>query len=188
MTRPNSSMPPGDLTALLKEILARAHKCTEALEQHLRYDDDADKQTAAFAVLCEFLYLFIFLAKAEVLNRQSGEKARALGGFLEHTIIDSVLDGMFRYWPDDRRLGIRADFLRKLNDAESEYSKCTELTSREHMFTGNSVLTTFARNVTLLLGHENLHPEVFVQVLERTIEAYTSMDLDGLALKAARAL
>ncbi len=56
------------------------------------------------------------------------------------------------------------------------------------MFTGNSVLATFARNVTLLLGHENLNPEVLVQVLERTVEAYTSMDLDGRALKAARAL
>src|SRR6266850_463364 len=81
--------------------------------------------------------------------------------FLEPTIIASILDGMFPHWPDNLRQGIRADFLRKLNDAESGYSKCTELISKEQMFTGNSVFTTFARNVTLLLGHENLNPEVF---------------------------
>ena len=187
-TGPDSSTRVKDLSALSKEILVRAHKCSEALKQYLKYDDPNEKQAAGIAVQNEFLYLFIFLATREVLNRQSSEKARALVEFLEHTIIGSMLDGMFSDWPDDRRQRLRADFLLDLNDAESEYFKCTELFSREQPFTGDSVLTTFARKVTLVLGHENLNPEVFMQVLERTTEAYTSMDLDGLALKAARAL
>ncbi len=130
-TGPDASSQPKDLTALLKEILVRAHKCSKSLEQHLKYDDPTDKQMASFAVQCEFLYLFIFLARREVRARQSIARARALGEFLEQTVIGSMLDGMFKDWPDDRRRGIRADFLRKLNDAESEYSKCTELISKE---------------------------------------------------------
>ena len=128
------------------------------------------------------------LANRTAHSELSAEKAEALQGFLLDTMRRAWVDGYFRDWPETRKVGIANDFLRKLNDAELEYSRCKGLVSREHMFTANTLMQAFARNVTELLGHENMNPEVFMTVMEHTVSAFTSMHLEEKVRGAGAAL
>jgi len=173
------------LGAIGLAIVQAAKTCSEKMKPSINAREK-EKQQAEMYVFFEFVYFFMHLTMRSAFSHLPEPQIRRLQSYLGPLVCSTAVDSFFGHWPEDRKKGLRSDFYTKLNDAEIEYSACKELLS-EKPFTGNALFEKLGQNVADLSG-EQMNPATIMLVIDCSLDAYKSMNLDSLVSEAGKVL
>jgi hypothetical protein len=107
---------------------------------------------------------------------------------LEPLITRPAIDTFFDHWPEDIKSKMRSEFREKMNDAQNGYAECKVLVSESHPVTGDSLLSTFARNIAELCGNSPTDPNVHMIPYGIAVESYKKLDLAKHIVSVAEVL
>jgi hypothetical protein len=163
--------------ALATAIASAAMKGGQALKSKINADSE-DKINEQFIYVCyEFLYFFLHLTDRMAYQKLGAERRSKLMDALEPLIVSPAVDAFFDHWPEEYKVRMRSEFRQKFNDAQRGYGECKGMVSDTSPVTGNSLLSTFARNVAELCGNSPTNPLVHVIPYGIAVESYKQLDL-----------
>lgn len=140
--------------------------------------DSEDKANEQFIYVCyEFLYFFIHLTDRIAFQKLGPERRSKLMDALDPLIVGPSVDAFFDHWPEDLKAKMRTEFRGKLNDAQRGYAECKGMVSDSNPITGNSLLSTFARNVAELCGNSPTDPIAHMIPYGIAAESYKQLEL-----------
>jgi hypothetical protein len=173
------------LGAIGLAIVQAAKTCSEKLKSNINAPEK-EKQQAEMYVFFEFVYFFMHLTMRSAFSQLPEPQIRRLQSYLGPLICSTAIDSFVGHWPENLKKGMHSDFYSKLNDAEIEYSSCKELLS-EKPFTGNGLFEKLGLIVADLSGQQ-MNPVTIMLVIECSLDAYKSMNLDSLVSEAGKTL
>jgi hypothetical protein len=150
------SGPVGDLGF---EIVAAADKCTKATNAILRRNPKLDKGppetwTAYILVFYEFLYFFTHLTNRCAHQRFGPDKVERIQKELFPLIVEVAVNSWFADWPDEKKSGIRTEFVQNLNVAEMEYARCESFLPNRCPIDYTALCSCLARTILGLAGYD----------------------------------
>jgi len=168
-------------------IVKASNYCLKGMKPFMNDTDKKRKQEREIYVFYEFIYFFMHMTMRYAFGRLSKPQIAKLQGFLGPIIVGASIDSFFIHWPEDLKGKMRSEFYEKLNDAEIEYSSSKELLSKDKPFTGDSLTSKLARNVTQLIG-DSMNPVTMIAVVNVSVRALIDAKLDQLINTVAPAL
>ena len=112
---------------------------------------------------------------------------RKLQEYIGSIIVKSTVETLNQNWNDEFKSRMESEFYENLNIAEGEYSESKELWSDGKPYTGNSVFSILAHNITEESGH-SMNPVTIVMVLSIATNEFSKMKLVELIKAAAKVL
>src|SRR5438128_242275 len=141
------------ITNLALVIGSSSIACGKAMKPHLNFKTEKEIDAQSVHVCFEFLYFYLHMTMRTGYSHDLGpERARRLKAELGPLVLLPLIDTFFGHWPKDLQNNMVAQFYQKINDAELEYSTCTELLYTEFIsedknpITGNALFSKLARN------------------------------------------
>lgn len=168
-------------------IIIGSFECTKSIDDIIDYPTDKEKTEKRTYALFEFTYFFMHMINRLALSVLGPEKRIKLQEILGPMVIDSTLKSYFDHWPQEYKIEINNEFYDKLNDAETEYSSCDELISRNNPFSDAALFSKLAKNIAGLLGHPN-NPELIMKVIESSVKVWKSMNFQEVVNTAGKEL
>jgi hypothetical protein len=146
---------PSSYFLLAHAIVDTAYRSAKRLDPIIKFPNEKEKRYQAFWVSFAFAIFFSHMMLRTVFGR-FGPAARdkvlkALGPFLIEAMAKSFTG------PDEALAKFRSELWAVAQEWEIEYSRCEEILSdpkKADAFTGNSVLSSFTRNVLERSGYE----------------------------------
>jgi hypothetical protein len=168
------------LLDLSNAVLKGAIECAFALKTEINPEEHPD----AWVKVCfEFVFFFAHLVNRAAFSILGNERRTILQDKVRPVLAQGVLAALFDHWPEERKVGIEHEFLENLNTSELGYAKCEGLFSKEEPVTGNSLVSTLARNVAELL-EKPLDPMIILGTVQAATTQIQGLNLDAL-VKAA---
>lgn len=162
---------------LAMAIASAAMQGGQAMRSKITADSE-DKANEQFIYVCyEFIYFFMHLTDRIAFQKLGSERRSKLMNALEPLIVGPAVDAFFDHWPEDMKLKMRGEMRGKMNDAQKGYAECKGMVSESHPITGNSLLSTFARNIAELCGNSPTDPSVHMIPYGIAVESYKKLDL-----------
>ena len=166
---------------LARRIVIASLKDAEALKSTIHAKDDKDRTQRWFAVVCEFLYLFMHLASRFAYREFGHERRCKIQDQLYPLIIRPTIESIFGHWPQNLKDGMETEFIENLGKAEIEYGECKRLLNRDNPLAKDAIFSTFAGNVCELMGAEKTdtaaYAGTFMKVLELATDSVNQLDL-----------
>ncbi len=173
-------------------IFVAAQACQRELRSLIVETDDKARQLRELELMYEYIYFFMHLTMRRCFGLLGDMSRQRLQDFLMPEIIFTSVESACGNWLEERKEGVRFEFVNNINSAEHEYGACTELLSAEDItFKGNSLFSILVRNVSEELGSDPnpIHSLVtMMHVLDVSIKACEAMKLEKLVRKASRAI
>ncbi len=168
-------------------IIKASDYCSTEMKAFIDDDNNTRRQEKEVYLLYEFVYFFMHMTMRYAFGRLSEPQIGKLQGSLGPIIVGTAIDSFFLHWPEDLKEKMRSEFYENLNNAELEYGTSKELLSKDEPFTGESLISKLARNVTEAIG-DNMNPATMTTVVSVTINALIDIKLDQLICRVAPAL
>jgi hypothetical protein len=164
---------------LAEALVSNAHSCTEQIMAGLRPVTKKERDTIWYQVLCEFLFCFLHLTDRLAFSVLGAEKRSQLLTPLGELVAKLHVETYLGHWPADMKTRIESEFIENLDNAQIEYSSCTELISEDKPFSKDAVISRLAFNVAEITGNPNDIAEL-VAPTELAVSAVAEMNLRQL--------
>lgn len=170
---------PPDLRAglALQHVLTiTACQCLEAVKEHVKTADEKERSTKYYELASEF---FVFLVHL-VNRRMYLDHGESIGKRWQQELVPKYIEAFVRQWcvqtgPSDTKYAenikiyeefrerLCSELFHNLNAAEADYTPCRGLLAENNkIFTGDSLFSKLARNITQMAGTNN--PGVHVMI------------------------
>lgn len=155
---------------LVLAIIQAAQSVREEVSPVFGYGGTRTPSEPEILSFFEFLYFYIHIAlRLCVANDYNESQIAAVQNFLGPLTAATAVDSFFLHWPEDRKSGLRAEFLEKLNDAEQEYAACRS--------TPDDLFGQLARNACALWDRSD-DPIALRTVASASAGAYAAVGLE----------
>jgi hypothetical protein len=143
-------------------------------------------------VFYEFIYFFMHLTMRHASTQLAESQLRTLQRYLGPLISSVAIDSYFAHWPDDLKQKMTSEFYDKLNEAESEYTECTQAGSlgqgedsvRRKL---RALFMKLGSNISSLSGRAEKELAVITPVALVAISEWKRMRLDNLMAQVEKA-
>ena len=164
------------VAALAAVIEDAAFRCADPLQKWMNFPTDAEQKEKWLEIVWEHVFLLMHLVNRNAYGTLEEETHRRLIDELAPRVVMPLVLEFAEDQSDDLKERMAKEVFEGLNRSEREYSQCEKLLEKP-VFTGNSLVSVFARKVSNLAGC-SLQPDLMAEVVKQTVETYT-----GLALK-----
>jgi hypothetical protein len=170
-------------------IFEAAQTCQQELKSLIASTDEKTRQFGELKLIYEYVYFFTHLTMRECFGLLGDQSRQRLQNFLMPIITFECVESTCGHWPEERKEGMRSEFINNMNNAELEYGTCMEFYSEEDSdFKGNSLFSSLVRNIS-----EELNPEPneirsssrMIYILTVSLKAYEDMKLENLIVTAS---
>ena len=124
-------------------------------------------QTQWFAILFEFLYLYLNLTDRAIFGNLDNEKRDKTMLELERMSTSSLVEAVCYNWPEDKIKKIKEECMNNYRVSMEEWGKC----NRDTLF------SEFSKEIAKLSGNEH-NPECILQSLELAATSLENFDLN----------
>jgi hypothetical protein len=185
----------GPLGELGKAIIQASVNCLNAVKKLINKPSEKERITSEIFVFYEFIYFYIHLTLRQAFGNLTKEQTQKLQDYLGPLISSTAIDSYFAHWPEDRKQRMTDDFYQKLNDAELEYTECTNQIpldlskdkDERSKYIFRALFTKLSFNVANLAGNDNNNLTLIEPVMEVAMNEWMRMRLDKLIADVKKA-
>ncbi|MGH9863335.1 MAG: hypothetical protein ACRD35_07925 [Candidatus Acidiferrales bacterium] len=168
-----------------RAIIQASTNCCDSVKEIINAPTEKERLQQEIFIFYEFIYFYMHLTTRHAFVQLPEPQIRKLQGYLGPLISSVAIDSYFAHWPDDLKQKMTGEFYDKLNEAELEYTECTQFDSSgqgEQRLTPKlqALFTKLASNVANLCGHEEKDIGVIMPVAQVAINEWKKMALDNL--------
>jgi len=109
-----------------KAIIQASVNCRDATKKLIDMPSEKERQQREIFIFYEFIYFYLHLTLRQAFGILTKEQTKKLQDYLGPLISSVAIDSYFAHWPDDLKQKMTDGFYQKLNDAELEYTECTD--------------------------------------------------------------
>ena len=114
------------LGALGKAIIQASVNCRDGVKKLIDMPTDKERQQREIFIFYEFIYFYLHLTLRQAFGNLTKEQTYRLQDYLGTLISSVAIDSYFAHWPQDLKQKMIDEFYQKLQEAEFEYSECTD--------------------------------------------------------------
>ncbi|MBI1817029.1 MAG: hypothetical protein HYR72_18780 [Deltaproteobacteria bacterium] len=168
----------GPLGDLSLAIVRAAWDSYQDFASSLQFSIEGQPTEQQMLVFYELLYFFIHVTFRTAAKQGLTEtQISKLQGYMGPQLSQTAVDTFCRHWPAELKKRIAHDFLKKVNDAEVDYSECRVLMLKDKPFEKESLFGKLSHNVAQLWGSPS-DPVVIIAAMTSAAKAFASMPLD----------
>ncbi|MDP9173117.1 MAG: hypothetical protein M3O30_04525 [Planctomycetota bacterium] len=193
--------------ALQHVLIITACQCLEAVKEHIKFSDQKERNTKYYELASEFFGFLIHLAN----RRMYLDHGESIGKRWQRELVPKYIEAFISQWckanfggpngPSEKNQQklqyeefyeefkdrLCSELSRNVNAAEMDYAPCQGLLAEDNkIFTGNSLFSKLARNVTEMAGSHN--PVAHAMVYFATFEIFLKTGFTEWVNEAAREL
>jgi hypothetical protein len=175
-----------------KAIIQSSVNCRDAVKKLINMPSEKERQEREIFVFYEFIYFYMHLTMRQAFGSLTKEQIQKLQGYLGPLISSVAIDSYFAHWPEDLKQKMTGEFYEKLNDAESEYTECTQFDSSKEGQERikdklRALFVKLSFNVANLACNDENNLALTVPVMDVALNEWTKMRLDKLIADVKKA-
>jgi hypothetical protein len=183
------------LGELGKAIIQASVNCHDVAKRLINAPSEKERQQREIFVFYEFIYFYIHLTLRHAFGNLTKEQTQKLQDYLGPLISSVAIDSYFAHWPEHLKEKMTDEFYQKLNDAELEYSECTDRiqfdSSKEKQERIKDIFKALflklSFNVANLVCNDENNLALIAPVMEVAMNEWIRMRLDKLIADVKRA-
>lgn len=155
--------------ALQNVLIITASQFLEAVKEHVKTTDEKERSTKYYELASEFFTFLVHLAN----RRMYMDHGEPIGKRWQQELVPKYIEAFVKQWCvqtspsdvkyaanikiyEDFRERLCSELFHNLNVAETEYTPCRGLLAEDNkIFTGDSLFSKLARNITQIIGTHN---------------------------------
>jgi hypothetical protein len=179
--------PMGDIG---RAIIQASVNCRDAVEALIEVPTEKDRQEREIFMFYEFIYFYMHLTMRHAFVQLTEAQTKKLQNYLGPLLSSIAIDSYFAHWPEELKHKMTGEFYEKLNEAELEYTECTQFDSSvqgEKRLTEKlqALFMKLASNVSeLAVDRKDI--AIVTPVTEIAINEWEKMQLDSLIIEVKK--
>ena len=167
-----------------RAIIQASTNCRDAVKELIEAPTEKDRQQKEAFVFYEFIYFYMHLTMRHAFGKLTETQIKKLQDYLGPLLSSIAIASYFAHWPEGLKQKMTDEFYEKLNEAELEYTKCTQFDSLkqgQERITEKlrSLFMKLASNISeLAVDREDI--AIIVPVANIAINECEGMQLDSL--------
>ncbi|HKV40915.1 MAG TPA: hypothetical protein VJX67_17025 [Blastocatellia bacterium] len=162
-------------------IVRAATNCRDRTKDLIEAASDLKRVELEFYLFSEFLYFFIHLGMRAAVWGLTEEKIQKVQDYIGPLLASTAVESYCGHWQREIREGMIGEFFDNLNNAEQEYSACTNQSTKTDVV--DKVIELFMRlgeNASEIVDCGNINPATITIVRTVAIDEWKRMDLEKM--------
>lgn len=167
-----------------RAIIIASANCRDVVKELIEAPTGKKRQEKEIVIFYEFIYFYTHLTMRHAFGNLTETQTKELQSYLGPLISSVAIDSYFAHWPEDLKQKMNGEFYEKLNEAELEYTKCTQFDSSkqsEARFTEKlrALFMKLASNISeLAVDRKDI--AIVMPVADIAINEWKRMQLDSI--------
>ncbi|MBU6431432.1 MAG: hypothetical protein KGJ58_04650 [Patescibacteria group bacterium] len=159
---------------IAKSIFENAIKSAGQISGYLDASQIEKKKSITSIIGFEFMYLFLHLISREFYSWYGKDFRKNELTKLSPIVISPTIETLYGNQSQEVKAKMINVFYDDLNTRELEYGICKELLIKNQEFSGNAVLTLFAKKIAVIMESVS-NPEIITRSIELAISSWTQI-------------
>lgn len=173
---------------IVMAIVKASTNSRDAVKNLIQAPTEKERLKCEIHIFYEFIYFYMHMTMRSAFGQLTEPEIEKLQEYLGPLISSVAIDSYCAHWPDDLKQKMTNEFYDKLNEAELEYTTCTqsdptEQGEKQPRKKLEALFMKLGSNISSLSGNGEKSLGIIVHVSELAINELTRMELNKLIVK-----